>query len=92
MMARGSSRDGLTSLDSASIETKFALTAGSISSANTWVNCADIWTGTNLSICVPNLGNSDSKTCTKTISSAAGETCSSIAQNYGTYAAWIKAW
>ena len=82
----------LTALDSSKIEAKFALSAGSVSSANSWVNCANIWTKTRLSICVPTLSSSDPKKCTKTIVSAAGNTCSSIAQGRGTSASWIKAW
>ena len=59
------------SLDNSNIDVKFALSAGSVSSANTWVNCVDIRTRTRLLICVPALSDNDPQICTKTIISAA---------------------
>ena len=77
---------------SSSIETKFALQAGSVSAANTWVNCSDIWTSTNLSICVPTLSASDPQTCSKRMTAASATTCGAVGGVNGVSASWIKAW
>ena len=77
---------------SASIEAKFALQTSSVAAANPWVNCADIWTGTNLSICVPTLAASDPQTCTKSVTAGSPTTCAAVGAANGASAAWVKAW
>jgi hypothetical protein len=77
---------------SASIEASFALEAGSVAKANTFVTCTDIWQGTTLSICVPTLAPTDPQGCTKNVAASGPTTCAGVATTYGTTAAWIKAW
>lgn len=77
---------------SSSIETMFALQAGSVAAANGWVNCADIWAGTGLALCVPALAPADAQACTKSTAAGAPTTCAAVGAANGVSAAWIKAW
>ena len=76
---------------SSSIETKFALQEGSVSAANTFVDCDDIWANTNLLICVPAISESDSS-CTRRERVKGRTTCAAVGKANGVSAAWIKAW
>ena len=77
---------------SSSIEIKFALDAGSVSNANDFVNCDDIWTNTNLSICVPTFIGAAPPLCTLHTQVADATTCAAVSKKNGVSAAWIKAW
>ncbi|THV08142.1 glycoside hydrolase/deacetylase [Dendrothele bispora CBS 962.96] len=70
----------------ASIASRFGLSADQILNANTFLNCADIWTYTP--ICIPPGGSQ----CTETYTSVSGDTCSTIATKFGTTSAKIQSW
>jgi LysM repeat protein len=70
-----------------SIGAKYGLSGDAILTANTFLNCSDIWQWTP--ICIPSGGSTP---CTQTISSQAGDTCDSIGAAHGVSGAQILAW
>ncbi|KAK7470213.1 hypothetical protein VKT23_001649 [Stygiomarasmius scandens] len=68
------------------IAAQFGLSADQILKANSFLNCNDIWTYTP--ICVPPGGSQ----CTQTYYSVNGDTCTTIAKEFGTTSDNIKAW
>jgi peptidoglycan/xylan/chitin deacetylase (PgdA/CDA1 family)/LysM repeat protein len=72
------------------IGAKYGLSGAQISAANSFVNCNDIWVGTNL--CIPPGGTGPTSTtsstppaptCVSTYTSVAGDNCASIGTKFG---------
>ncbi|CAG7849385.1 SubName: Full=Uncharacterized protein {ECO:0000313/EMBL:CCA74763.1} [Serendipita indica DSM 11827] len=81
----------------ASIGAKFGLSATQIQSANTFLNCDDIWTWTP--VCIPagattsssTTASTPSSTCVATYTAVSGDTCASIGAKYGLTEAQVLA-
>lgn len=61
---------------------------GTIKSANSFLDCTDVWVGTP--ICVPDSPHQLASTCKETYYSLAGDTCSIIEDKYNLHAGAIK--
>lgn len=62
-----------------SVDKKYNLVDGTIKKANNFVNCNDIWSGTEL--CIPD-GPYKQSNCKQTYLSAKGDTCFGIEQDF----------
>ncbi|PVF93364.1 glycoside hydrolase/deacetylase, partial [Serendipita vermifera] len=80
----------------ASIGSQFGLTVHDVETANTFLNCNDIWVNTPICIVGGSTATGTSSsvaatpTCASTYTSAAGDTCASIASKHGLTASNIQ--
>lgn len=72
-----------------SIAAKFGTTEEDLFNANTFVTCTDIWAGTSL--CIPAAVTTPSASCSTTYTAQNGDTCNSIAHQFGVTAAAVQA-